>query len=1305
MKKSLLFLASLVVSSVASAQWVKPVPSSTVDMDDSGSAEQYLYNKGAVGFFAGGNDWTTRASINATGDPIRMIKLYEDDEKTVPSGTWNFGCYPSVKGTWLYVSANAFDAQWVDAGNAVGNDSYPGTDMWVVKKQENGTYKFANWAIGETFLGVAEIYEGKKGNTRTYFYNPDAKYTYTENNEDFEAASFDGDFWDEWVFVTPEEREALVPQVELYMAAQSLNAAIENAKVENPTYNYSVIEAVYKNTSSTKEELQAAQTKLTAVLSLKKALDAAKEKYPELDFSSPESVYNNIDATTEALNAAESEVTVIVNNYFSSIASFDDPYDYTPVIGDGSDVGPWTFDGTGTWHTNTWSTEANNGGDGTDMTTPFCEYWIGSGGKLADAKIHQVLKGAAPGLYKFTVDVRLYNEAGTATALTGATLYFGDNTVTLDEQVEMYKSGNKCVLWNKNYFTIIAIVKEGGDIDFGFDIKDATFNWMAFKKTSLLYYGNKDVEANALKLYKAAYTFEKVDAEEYAANPAVIDAYNKAVDDFNAATTKEGILAAAAAADAAQTALNENVTAHANFNVKVGNWQSAYNEATDNGMAGDELNAFGEFIYNEDEVDGYPTPSVGLITSTVATKAEKYPFQSKAEVDEYIKKVDELWQEALSKSAVEGADMTGLLTNPDFGSSTAVLQEDGTYKQGTYNTNGWTGSAALGGLNELMCCEGPFGKVVDFYQVVKGAPAGLYKIETQAFVRPAGNGSYTGEEPINCWLRMNKFESRVPHILSDILPESEAIDGTNCYLTEAKGGTFWPNDTWRTGFDYKYTGVINLPEGEYTLPEKYDATSGGYVPNCMIGASTAFKAGRYRVSTYGLVNDGEDMEVGITTHGEAIEWFIFSGFKLTYMGKNPEAVNSVLEVKLQELRDCLDNEETVITGACRDACEKTYTEVSENTPDEKDALWAALNTVLDALNDAQANKDALAALTSVVGDMDNVAIDLGNIEGGADTDAYNKYADVVQPKTFEDAVDELNTAALKALTEEVKAMTEELKAALKDVESAPVKEAMATATDEAPVDCTALITNPSYEEFNSDGWSGSVKSHDNFNRKDMVEYYQGAFDHYQLLPNLPAGTYELSLNCFNRVPSTDAQADLDAFEEGKKAEKQTAFVYVQTADKGFSEPFRMISEGARETNDNISASCTELTSKKTSATLYTPNNMTTAGVCFEEVDAETGDPLADEKNYVVRVVFSLSEAGDVTIGAKNTSVDTWAIWDNWKLTYFGTESTKAVSDDPVAIDAINVQPASLKNRKVFENGRIVIYKNGQKYNVAGQAIK
>ena len=80
MKKSLLLLASLVMSIGAFAQWSVPVPSATVDMDDSGTASQFLYNVEAGGFFAGHNDWNTRASVAAKGDTIRMIKLYENLE-------------------------------------------------------------------------------------------------------------------------------------------------------------------------------------------------------------------------------------------------------------------------------------------------------------------------------------------------------------------------------------------------------------------------------------------------------------------------------------------------------------------------------------------------------------------------------------------------------------------------------------------------------------------------------------------------------------------------------------------------------------------------------------------------------------------------------------------------------------------------------------------------------------------------------------------------------------------------------------------------------------------------------------------------------------------------------------------------------------------------------------------------------------------------------------------------------------------------------------------------------------------------
>ena len=258
-----------------------------------------------------------------------------------------------------------------------------------------------------------------------------------------------------------------------------------------------------------------------------------------------------------------------------------------------------------------------------------------------------------------------------------------------------------------------------------------------------------------------------------------------------------------------------------------------------------------------------------------------------------------------------------------------------------------------------------------------------------------------------------------------------------------------------------------------------------------------------------------------------------------------------------------------------------------------------------------------------------------------------------------------------------------------------------SATDESPVDVTSVIVNPSYEDANSDGWSGSVPNHSSYNRTDMVEYWRSSFDHYQTIAALPAGTYELSLHCYSRYQD-NAQDDLNALEEGKKDEVMSAFVYAKVGDKTFAEPFRLIAEGARVDNTLISGSCSTITNAA-GETLYTPNNMTTAGACFEETDEE-GNPLSDEMNYLVRVVFTLDEAADVTIGCKNDDAADWNIWDDWKLTYFGTNSSKTDSGDAVAIEGIDAAPAKA-NGKYFENGRIIIVKNGVKYNVAGQMVK
>ena len=73
MKKSLLLLATLGMSSAAFAQWTKPVVT-TQDMTLNDTV--YLYNTEYVGFLVGGNDWNTRASVGTKGYKV-IIKESE----------------------------------------------------------------------------------------------------------------------------------------------------------------------------------------------------------------------------------------------------------------------------------------------------------------------------------------------------------------------------------------------------------------------------------------------------------------------------------------------------------------------------------------------------------------------------------------------------------------------------------------------------------------------------------------------------------------------------------------------------------------------------------------------------------------------------------------------------------------------------------------------------------------------------------------------------------------------------------------------------------------------------------------------------------------------------------------------------------------------------------------------------------------------------------------------------------------------------------------------------------------------------
>lgn len=1190
-QKFLLLGAALMMSASVFAQWTKPVPSSTQDMVDDGETIQFLYNTGAGGFLAGANDWNTRASVAAFGDSIRMAQAYEDDEKTVPLGTWNIGCWPSVKNAWLYVSCNAWDAMWVDAPEPFTSDSYPGTDGWIVEKQGN-SYKFKNNVVTSAtagYWGVAEVFKKTKGDTRLYIYDGSATYTDESGDEILEDQPvFEGAFYDEWVFISVDEYKTFQPKVAAYQAA----------------------------------------------LKLKATLDAAKAEYSFLDFSAPEAVYNNTSSTAEQLAAAEAEVTAIIVNYKASLASFDEPLDLTDQIGDGSSVTPWIqeFTGSGTTGshtTNTWSTEADNGGDGTDMTTPFIEHWTGSGGILSDQKIYQKLTALAPGLYKFTVDARVYSEAEQLKSFEGIKMFFGNDSINLQDEVDLYYSGSKSVLWSKNYFSIIAILPEAGDVELGFDIKNANFNWLAFKNTSLTYYGNENCEENAVKLYKSTYSYEKM-GDDVAAQTALVDAFNAAVDAFDAATTKEDIKAAAAAADAAEKAVKDNVAAYENITKKIGEWEASLDSHTD--LAGEEWDAFSDFMQIDNEEDGadfsaehpeYPTP-IALVLQEKIENGE-YPLNTE-EINAYISTVDSLYSSAVAHSLVPGTDCTDMLTNPAFGSNT-----------GSYSTTGWTGSAALGGLSDYMCAE-RYDTTVDFYQTVKGAPAGLYKIETHAFVRPAANGGYDGTEDINCWLYMNNFRSTVQNIMNDVIPEDQAVDHVNCYL-DMTDEPYWPSSTWTTGYDYLASGYNAAGE----------AVS-GYVPNCMIGAAYAFRAGRYNVSTYGLVGDGEDMKIGITSDGQKVHWFLFSGFKLTYVGKDAEAINEILPTYVTELENYLNENSSDMTQPVVDEATKVLDKAQGLIGSaDADALWEVLQETNNALTAAKANKAACDAYKTAYDDLMIAASDAeANIQAlerfSEEEESFNNYAD-------------LTTEEIVALTEKAVALTADLKM--------PNGEA----SDENPLDYTALITNPDFEDGNNNGWAGTAPGGYS---SGTPEIYNQAFDIHQTL-HLPAGTFQLSVQAFNRKPAQGPQADYDAWKAGEKASYQNAYLYATVGEKTYSETLCMIAEGAQNSQwlgDNWSTIDTgEKDEAEQAINVYTPQNLSTA---HEYLNAEYDEDGNETTLYLNTLTFTLAETSDVVIGLKALTGDNWCAFDNWHLLYFGTDSKKEDSGDAVAIDGVGI---------------------------------
>ncbi len=211
-----------------------------------------------------------------------------------------------------------------------------------------------------------------------------------------------------------------------------------------------------------------------------------------------------------------------------------------------------------------------------------------------------------------------------------------------------------------------------------------------------------------------------------------------------------------------------------------------------------------------------------------------------------------------------------------------------------------------------------------------------------------------------------------------------------------------------------------------------------------------------------------------------------------------------------------------------------------------------------------------------------------------------------------------------------------------------------------PFDLTYMLVNPTLDET-ADGWTGGATV-----SYGCAEFYQKTFDFSQTVKNLPVGTYAFCGQGFQRPGSySTAYSDYKASNN-----KVNAVIYAG----GSSEPLANICDGI-QTRKVGKGNETALTSGR-----YVPNDMQSADAYFKKGIYE---------NRVVAAVTS--DDGLLKVGVKSTSMPSnyWAIFDNFRLYYYGSKSVDEVTAVPAIQHSELITTNSvydLQGRKVSEPG-------------------
>lgn len=167
------------------------------------------------------------------------------------------------------------------------------------------------------------------------------------------------------------------------------------------------------------------------------------------------------------------------------------------------------------------------------------------------------------------------------------------------------------------------------------------------------------------------------------------------------------------------------------------------------------------------------------------------------------------------------------------------------------------------------------------------------------------------------------------------------------------------------------------------------------------------------------------------------------------------------------------------------------------------------------------------------------------------------------------------------------------------------------------------ITNPGYDDNQTDGWTWTNSGNCN-TRCECMEVWNGTFDIHQTIKDAPQGKYRLSVQAYFRTGDNNwAYQDYVNHQENI-----TAYLYADKTEQ------KLVSVYSASMTQDI-GNCFESDGK------YFPNGMESARIFF------------DNGKYWNTIEFEAGGDFDIGLKCSEQNYSSWAIWDNWKLVYYG----------------------------------------------------